>query len=281
MTWKHLISQANAISHIGQDGVRFVDASVYLPAHNRNGLEEYQQVRIPGAVFFDIDAIADTSSDLPHMLPSQEVFSEAVGSLGIADDNLIIVYDGPGLFSAARAWWTFRAMGARNVKILEGGMDAWKAKGLPTETGVPIPLSAARFNADFNAYCVADMADLIKNLESHEATVLDARPLERFTGEAPEPRPGLRGGHIPASKSVPVSSLVEAGKLKPQAELAKLFSNLGIDAQSRLITSCGSGITAAIIALALDETGYQNVRLYDGSWAEWGMPDGPEIETGQ
>ena len=221
-------------------------------------------MRIPGAVYFDIDEVADPDTDLPHMLPTPEDFAKHVSLLGISDQHLIVVYDGPGLFSAARVWWTFKVMGAPDVRILEGGLDDWKANNLPLETGNPNPPLAHLFATDFDPDRVADIQAVIENLESEQATVLDARPLPRFQGIAPEPRPGLRGGRIPKSVSLPMDELVENGRLKPD---------------TRVITSCGSGVTAAVLTLALAETGRHNTRLFDGSWSQWGRQEGPPIET--
>ncbi len=275
----NLISQHDALEVMGHENVSFVDASWYLPAQNRNALAEYRSMRIPNAVFFDIDAIADQSSDLPHMLPQPEVFAKNVSVMGISHDNLIIVYDGPGLFSAPRVWWTFKVMGALDVRILEGGFDRWKAADLPVETGNPNPQMAKVFQPSFKPELVASLEDMERNVVSCDATVIDARSGERFAGRAEEPRPGLRSGHIPGSKSLPFNKLIEDGKLVSNDRLEGIFKKLGIDESSPVITTCGSGVTAAILSLALSETGRENYKLFDGSWAQWGLPDGPEIAT--
>ncbi len=278
-TSTNFITPLDAIEVIGREGVSFVDASWYLPAQERDGHSEYLSMRIPGAVFFDINKISDQTTDLPHMLPTPDHFARDVGALGISNHNLIIVYDGPGLFSAARVWWTFRIMGASNVVILEGGFDRWKENGFPIETGNPNPPVVRVFEANFDPARVANLASVSNNIETDEAVVIDARPAARFAGEAAEPRAGLRSGHIPGSKSLPANSLVEEGRLKDTAELDTIFSNLGIKSDTPVITSCGSGVTAAILSLALSETGRDNYRLYDGSWAEWGVKGGPPIKT--
>ena len=279
MSGTNFISQQSALELIGRADVSFVDGSWYLPDMGRDAKTEFSNMRIPGAVFFDIDAIADQDTDLPHMLPSPEDFAKQVSVLGISDQHLIVVYDGPGLFSAARVWWTFKVMGAPDVRILEGGLDAWKAKGLPLETGNPNPPRAHLFNANFSADRVADMGAVQENIGSENAIVVDARPEARFKGEAPEPRPGLRGGHIPKSVSLPYENLVVEGKLRPREELDRSFTEMGIHHDTSVITSCGSGVTAAILTLALAESGRPNCRIYDGSWAQWGQPDGPPVET--
>ncbi len=275
----NLIAPEDAAELIGREGVSFVDASWYLPSQNRDGYAEFLSMRIPGAVYFDINKIADPDTDLPHMLPSPRDFARDVGGLGIRPDNLIVVYDGPGIFSAARVWWTFRIMGAENVVVLEGGFDRWKEAGFPVETGNPNPPHVRVFEPKFDAARVASQSDLMENLKSAHATVLDARSTARFKGEAEEPRPGLRSGHIPGSKSLPFDQLLENGTLKDASLLDKTFTELGISQDTQVVTSCGSGVTAAVLTLALAETGRENTRLYDGSWAQWGMPDGPPVDT--
>lgn len=279
MSNSNIISQMDAVKLVGDENVSFVDGSWYLPAHNRNGAEEFLAMRIPGAVYFDIDAVADPETDLPHMLPSPEQFAQAASVLGLSNDRKIIVYDGPGLFSAPRVWWTLRIMGARDVSVLEGGFDTWKANTLPVETGNPNPAMARRFVTDFEPERVAGMQLVERNISDAEAVVIDARPLARFEGRDPEPRPGLRSGHIPGSKALPFTMLLSEGKLKNPAQLDEIFNNLGIFRDTAVITTCGSGVSAAILTLALEETGRTNHRLYDGSWAEWGRPDGPGVET--
>ena len=255
---------------------KLVDASWYLPAMNRDGKAEYDHGRIPGAVNFDINAIADTSSSLPHMLPSPQMFAEAVGAMGISEPDDIIIYDGLGVFSSARVWWTFRIMGAKNVRILAGGIDGWKAAGLPIETGEPAPKNPAKFKTDFQDAKVRDYAYMLTNIRKSPSLVLDARPYGRFTGEIAEPRPGLRSGHIPGSKSLPASDLIENGQLIETSKLDYMLIEMGVDYAEHVTTTCGSGVTAAIISLALETCGYTRHSLYDGSWADWGsQPDAP------
>lgn len=275
----NFISHQDALELIGRDDVSFVDGSWYLPAQQRNGKDEYEKMRIPGAVYFDIDAIADQNTDLPHMLPLPQDFAREVSVLGISDQQLIIVYDGPGLFSAPRLWWTFKVMGAPDVRILEGGFDQWKENGLPVETGHANPPLARLFEVNFNADAVANQGLIEDNLQSKEAVVIDARAGARFRGETAEPRPGLRKGHIPGSVSLPFQDLIEDGKLKSPAELDAIFADFGIGKETKVITSCGSGVTAAILSLALEQSGRSNHSLFDGSWAQWGLPDGPAVAT--
>lgn len=250
--------------------VKIVDGSWYLPAMNRDAKAEYEAARIPGAQYFDINAIADTSIDLPHMMPSPEVFSDAVGKMGISETDEIVVYDGVGVFSSARVWWTFRTMGAKNVKILAGGSDAWKAAGLEMETGAPKSVTPAVFNPNFRSDKVRDFSYMHANVRRGDTLVLDARPMGRFTGEAPEPREGLRSGHIPGSKPLPAMDLVSNGMLISKNALVEKLAVLGVDNSQHITTTCGSGVTAAILSLALETVGYENHSLYDGSWADWG-----------
>jgi len=275
----YTISPDELESRLGAPDLRVVDASWYLPAHNRDRHAEYAAARIPGAVYFDIDAISDRSSPLPHMLASPSEFAAAVGALGISETDDIVVYDGPGLLSAARAWWNFRIMGAKRVRVLDGGFDRWKAAGRPVQTGPAPARKPAIFTPDFDASRVKSIADMRANLKIGEALVLDARPFARFTGEAPEPRPGLRSGHIPGARSLPVDKLTVDGRLKDIEALKEILADYPLENGRPAVTSCGSGVTAAIITLALETAGHANNALYDGSWAEWGQAADAPVAT--
>ena len=257
-----------------------VDGSWHLPTAGRDAHAEYLEAHIPGAVFFDIDDIADKSTGLPHMLPSPEAFASRMRKLGIGDGKRVVVYDSVGLFSAPRVWWTFRVMGHNDVVVLDGGMPKWQAEGRPVESG-PVRRQERHFTARRHAGMVADLEDVRRAVASGEAEIVDARSAERFEGRAPEPRPGLKSGHIPGSRSLPYARLLTPdGRLKPREELDAAFRQAGIDLSRPIVTSCGSGVSAAILSLALAELGHRRTALYDGSWAEWGGRDDTPIATG-
>jgi thiosulfate/3-mercaptopyruvate sulfurtransferase len=264
--------------HLDDPTIVVVDASWHLPNASRNAQAEYLAGHIPGAVFFDIDGIADTTTDLPHMLPAPADFARAVGALGISEDLTIVVYDEVGLFSAPRVWWTFRTFGARHVVMLEGGGPKWRAEKRRTESGL-VTRTRARFETRLDPAAAVDFSSVLSNLRSHAAQVIDARPAPRFHGEVPEPRKGLKSGHIPGSLNVPVGLLSDNGKLKSPDELRTIFAERGVDLDRPIITSCGSGITAVTLALALEQAGARDVSVYDGSWAEWGSHKDAEIES--
>ena len=265
-------------AHLNDPNVVVLDGSWHMPNAARNAQAEYLAGHIPGAVFFDIDGIADTASPLPHMLPTPAEFAHLVGALGIADDMTIVIYDELGLFSAPRVWWTFKTMGARDVRMLAGGGPKWRAERRPSEAGV-VSRSARVFRPDFAAHRVVDFDTVVARSRDGEAQIADARPAPRFHAEAPEPRPGLRSGHIPNSQSVPASLLTANGQMRTPEDLATLFGERGVALDRPIITSCGSGVTAAALALALELAGAKDVAVYDGSWAEYGGRADAEVET--
>jgi thiosulfate/3-mercaptopyruvate sulfurtransferase len=264
-----LVSPQWLSERLSKPSVKIVDGSFYLPAMKRDPATEFLAGHIPRAVRFDVDEIADKSSPLPHMLPTPKEFSAAMGALGISDTDTIVVYDGAGTFSAPRVWWTLRLFGATDVYILDGGMPRWKAEGLPLEAGAAKP-APATFNAKAPPGIVADAERISRTLSDKSAQVVDARPADRFRGEAAEPRPGVRPGHMPGSYNVPSSTMLEGGRLASPEKLQAAFAAAGVDLDKPIITSCGSGVSAAITWIALESLGRTPVALYDGSWSEWG-----------
>lgn len=274
---RSLVTTEWLAAHLDAPDVVVVDGSYYLPTQKRDARAEYLAAHIPGAVFFDINAIADTTTDLPHMLPRPEAFSSAMRQLGIGDGVTIVVYDGLGLFSAPRVWWTFRIFGVRDVYVLDGGFPKWKAEGRPIEFG-EIRRTPRHFTARFDPSVVADLAAVRQTLADKSAQVVDARSAERFAGTASEPRPGLPSGHMPGAFNVPHSDIVEDGRLVDPERIAAAFAKAGVDTDKPVVTSCGSGVSAAILWLALEAIGKKPKSLYDGSWTEWAAQPDAAIE---
>ena len=275
-----LVSTEWLAAHLRDPDLRILDASWYMPAAGRNARAEYDAEHIPGARFFDIDEIADLRSALPHMAPPPEKFISRMRAMGIGDGHQVVVYDGAGILSAPRVWWTFRLMGKTDVAVLDGGLPKWKSEGHPLEDMPPI-VRDRHMTVQRQAGLVKDVTQVAHASKLAEAEIIDARSEGRFKGTEPEPRPGLRSGHIPGARNVPFQTLLTAeGTLKPADELRAIFEAAGVDLSRPAITTCGSGITAAVLSLALEITGHRNHALYDGSWAEWGMYDDLKVAKG-
>ncbi len=272
----NLVSTAWLAEHLDDANLVVLDATWLLPPLQRDAKAEFAQAHIPGAQFFDIDAISEQHTALPHMLPEPDVFAPKVGALGVGDGKKVIAYDTLGIFSAARCWWMFRVFGHDDVAVLDGGLRKWIAEGRPVETGLARAVAPVKFTARFRP----DMVRSIDDVAEGAAQIVDARPAPRFKGEADEPRPGVAKGHIPESVNVPFSTVVNGdGTLKSATELSALFVGAGIDESKPVVTSCGSGVTAALLSLCLTEIGVRDHALYDGSWAEWGT-SGRAVEVG-
>jgi thiosulfate/3-mercaptopyruvate sulfurtransferase len=275
-----LVSTDWLADHMKDPDLRIIDASWHMPGSGRDARAEYVSAHISGARFFDIDEISDTRSALPHMAPPPEKFISRMRAMGIGDGHQIVVYDTHGLFSAARVWWTFRLMGKMDVAVLDGGFPKWRAEGRPVEDMPPI-LRDRHITVQRQAHLVRDVTQVAAAAKLGDHEIIDARPAGRFKGDDPEPRPGLRPGHIPGSRNVPMKSLLkDDGTMKSPDDLRGVFEWAGVDLSKPAITTCGSGVTAAVISLALERIGKHDHSLYDGSWAEWGMYDDLKVEKG-
>jgi thiosulfate/3-mercaptopyruvate sulfurtransferase len=280
MSSRNFRTTAELAAELGHVDLGVIDASWHLPAAGRIGASEFLAGHIPGAVFFDIDTIADIERGLPHMLPKPEPLAKAMSALGLGDGMRYVVYDALGLYAAARVWWTLRAYGVEEVRILEGGLPKWIKEARPLEKGAGRPRPPRAFTPKLEESFVASLDEVRQALASGSAQVVDARPADRFHGHTPEPRAGLKSGHMPGSLNLPFAEIVEHGRLKPPEALRAVFAEHKVDLAKPIITTCGSGVTAAILALAVEEAGGKVEGLYDGSWAEWGAREDCQVVTG-
>jgi thiosulfate/3-mercaptopyruvate sulfurtransferase len=276
-----LVSTEWLAAHINDANVKVVDATFKLPGVLPLPKDDYLAAHLPGAVFFDVDAVADHSNPLPHMFPSTEQFGRDAGALGIGNADTVVVYDSGGWVAAPRAWWMFLSYGHDKIRVLNGGLKKWRAEGRPVESG-EFKAKPANFRATYDARRVRNMQQMIANVGTKAEQVIDARAADRFEGRAAEPRPGIRSGHIPGARSVPYNNLFDGatGAMKPLDDLRKAFTGAGVKLDAPIVTSCGSGVSAGVLTLALYRLGVTDTALYDGSWSEWGQAGGPPIATG-
>ena len=276
-----LVSTEWLASHLDDADVKLLDATFKLPGLLPLPKDDYLAAHIPGAVYFDVDAVSDHTNPLPHMFPSAAQFGRDVGALGVSNRDTVVVYDAGGWVAAPRVWWMFLSYGHRDVRILNGGLKKWRAEGRPVEAG-EVRAKPTIFNASYDARRVRSIEQMIANVANRAEQVIDARAGDRFEGRAAEPRPGIRSGHIPGALNLPYNNLFDAatGTMKPLDELRTAFSGAGVDTNRPIVTSCGSGVSAAVLTLALYRLGIEHTALYDGSWSEWGQASGPPIATG-
>jgi thiosulfate/3-mercaptopyruvate sulfurtransferase len=276
-----LVSTDWLAARLDDPKVKIIDATFKLPGVLPLPVEDYLAAHLPGAVFFDVDHIADPNDQRPHMFPTAEQFARDVAALGISSGDTVVAYDAGGWVAAPRAWWMFLSFGHPDVKVLDGGLKKWLREGRPTHSGKVAP-KPGKFQARLDPGYVRSQQQLVGNLETHAEQLIDARPRPRFEGTGAEPRPGLRPGHVPGSRNVPYAELFDAntGAMKPLEELRKAFAGAGVDMARPIVTTCGSGVSALVLTLALYRLGVRGSALYDGSWSEWGLPDGPPVATG-
>ena len=276
-----LVSTDWLAAHLNDPKVKVIDASFKLPGVLPLPIDDYLAAHIPGAVFFDVDAISDHSNPRPHMFPSAEQFARDIGALGISTGDTVVAYDSGGWVAAPRAWWMFLSFGYPNIRVVDGGLKKWTQEGRPTESGKVTPKPGA-FTAKFDPSYIRSQAQVLANIDTRAEQLIDARPRGRFEGTAPEPRPESRSGHIPGSRNVPYAELFDpkTGAMKPLDELRKAFAGAGVELTKPIVTTCGSGVSALVLTLALYRLGVRDSALYDGSWSEWGLSDGPPIATG-
>jgi thiosulfate/3-mercaptopyruvate sulfurtransferase len=276
-----LVSTEWLVARLGDPTVKIIDASFKMPGVTPLPKDDFLRSHIPGAAFFDVDAVSDHDNPLPHMFPSAAQFGRDVGALGIGNGDTVVIYDAGGWVAGPRAWWMFLSYGHDDVRVLDGGLKKWVAEGRPTQSGAASPKPAS-FKANFDTKRVRTMREMVANIASKAEQVIDARASDRFEGRVAEPRPGLRAGHIPGSRNLPYSGLFDAasGTMRPLDELRAAFSASGVKLDAPIVTSCGSGVSAAVLTLALYRLGVRATALYDGSWSEWGVADGPPIATG-
>jgi thiosulfate/3-mercaptopyruvate sulfurtransferase len=276
-----LVSTDWLAARLDNPKVKVIDATFKLPGVLPLPIDDYLAVHLPGAVFFDVDHIADQKDSRPHMFPGAEQFVRDVAALGISSGDTVVAYDSGSWVAAPRVWWMFLSFGHLNVKVLDGGLKKWLREGRPTHSGKVTP-KPGKFHAKFDPGNLRSQQDLVGNLATQAEQVIDARPRGRFEGTVAEPRPGMRGGHIPGSRSVPYSELFDAatGAMKPLEALRQTFESAGVELAKPIVTSCGSGVSALVLTLALYRLGVRGSALYDGSWSEWGLPDGPAVATG-
>jgi thiosulfate/3-mercaptopyruvate sulfurtransferase len=276
-----LVSTEWLAAHLNDANVKLLDASFKLPGVLPLPKDDYLAAHIPGAVYFDVDAVSDHSNPLPHMYPSAAQFGRDVGALGVSNGDTVVIYDAGGWVAAPRVWWMFLSYGHRDVRILNGGLKKWRAEGRAVASG-EVTAKPATFKASYDARRVRSIEQMIANVKSRTEQVIDARAADRFEGRVPEPRPGIRPGHIPGALNLPYNNLFDAatGTMKPLEELRAAFAGAGVDTAKPIVTSCGSGVSAGVLTLALYRLGVEDTALYDGSWSEWGKADGPAIATG-